>query len=87
MAAGVPPVVTRVGAMAEVVAEGRAGLVVPPGDPAALASALECLRGDEAGRAALGRAAAQRVREVYGARRMAREYEAVYSRLLGRALD
>jgi glycosyltransferase involved in cell wall biosynthesis len=41
MAAGTPVVVTRVGALPEVVAHERTGLVVPPGDPQALRSALE----------------------------------------------
>lgn len=35
-----PMVVTRVGGLPEVVAEGRTGFVVPPGDPAALAGSV-----------------------------------------------
>ncbi|MGH9945427.1 MAG: glycosyltransferase, partial [Pyrinomonadaceae bacterium] len=38
--AGLPAVATDVGQCAEVLAEGRAGLLVPPGDPAVLAEAL-----------------------------------------------
>ncbi len=38
---GVPTVATRVGGIPEAVFDGTAGLLVPPGDPAALASALE----------------------------------------------
>ncbi|BBZ28537.1 glycosyl transferase [Mycolicibacterium madagascariense] len=46
MAAGTPVVVTRVGALPEVVAHHRTGLVVTPGDPAALAEALDSVVGD-----------------------------------------
>jgi len=87
MAAGVAPVVTRVGAMAEAVADGQAGLVVPPGDGDALLQALDSLLRDVDARRRVGQAAAERVRERYAARRMARDYEAIYARLLGRALD
>ncbi len=40
---GLPLVATRVGGLAEVVEEGRNGLLVPPGEPAALAAALQRL--------------------------------------------
>jgi glycosyltransferase involved in cell wall biosynthesis len=46
MAAGTPVVATRVGALPEVVAHEHSGLVVPPGDADALASALDRLVGD-----------------------------------------
>jgi glycosyltransferase involved in cell wall biosynthesis len=37
---GVPVITTRVGGLAEVVSDGGTGLLVPPGDPAALALAV-----------------------------------------------
>ena len=40
MAAARPVVASRVGGLAEVVVDGESGLLVPPGDPAALAAAL-----------------------------------------------
>lgn len=43
---GVPVVATRVGAMPEVLGDGIEGLLVPPGDPAALADALRRLLED-----------------------------------------
>jgi glycosyltransferase involved in cell wall biosynthesis len=46
MAAGTPVVVTRVGALPEVVTHGRTGLVVEPGDAGALAAALDAVVGD-----------------------------------------
>jgi glycosyltransferase involved in cell wall biosynthesis len=39
-ALGVPVITTRVGGLAETVAEGETGLIVPPVDPQALASAI-----------------------------------------------
>ncbi len=59
MYVGLPVVATRVGGVPEVVAEGRAGLLVPPAQPAALAEALLELAADPARRRSLGAAAAQ----------------------------
>lgn len=57
MAAGLPTVATAIGGCREVVQDGVTGLLVPPGDHAALVSALRCLldpaRGQEL-RASLG---------------------------------
>ncbi len=53
MAAGVPIVATRVGAVAELLADGRFGRLVAPTDAAALADAIESLAGDEAERGRL----------------------------------
>jgi glycosyltransferase involved in cell wall biosynthesis len=62
-AAGVPVVASAIGGIPELVDDGRTGLLVPPGDTAALATALTRLvaRPEEA--AALGRAGWARVRE------------------------
>jgi glycosyltransferase involved in cell wall biosynthesis len=54
MACGVPCVGTRIEAVPEIVREGATGLLVPPGDPAALAEALERLLSDPAGARAMG---------------------------------
>jgi glycosyltransferase involved in cell wall biosynthesis len=60
MAAGVAPVVTRVGGMPEVIRDGRDGLLVEPDDPGALAEAMVRLAGDDAFRSAVGAAARRR---------------------------
>jgi glycosyltransferase involved in cell wall biosynthesis len=61
MAQGVPPVVTRVGGMPELVEDGVSGLVIPPRDDAALAEAFLRLAGDPSLRERLGAAARRRI--------------------------
>jgi glycosyltransferase involved in cell wall biosynthesis len=60
MATGLACVATRVGGVPEVVTDGRDGILVEPGDPDALATALGKLLGDENLRGDLGRRAARR---------------------------
>ncbi|WP_432561324.1 glycosyltransferase family 4 protein [Kineococcus sp. SYSU DK003] len=71
MACGVPVVVTRTAGMEDYVADGETGLLVPPGDPAALAAAVSGLLADPDRAAAMGRAAAERVRQRFSTARMA----------------
>ena len=61
MCFGCPSVATRVGGIPEVVEDGISGLLVPPGDAAGLARAVEALIADPTRRAAMG-AAARRAR-------------------------
>jgi glycosyltransferase involved in cell wall biosynthesis len=82
MAAGRPLVASAVGGLADAVADGVTGLLVPPEDPARLAAALESLLRDPALRAALGSAAAQRVAERFGAERLVDAYERLYHRIV-----
>lgn len=63
MAAGLPVVSTRTGAIPETIADGVHGLLVDPGDAAGLAAALGRLLGDPSLRAALGRAARERAQD------------------------
>jgi glycosyltransferase involved in cell wall biosynthesis len=51
MAAALPVVATRVGGVPEEVEDGRSGLLVPPGDPPALAEAIRIVLSDPALRA------------------------------------
>jgi len=70
-----PVVVTDVGSLAEAVEHGVTGLVVPSGDPAALAAALSKLLADPDGTAAMGRAAGRASRDRFG-------WEAIAARVL-----
>jgi glycosyltransferase involved in cell wall biosynthesis len=54
MACGVPCVGTRIEAVPEIVRDGETGLLVPPGDPAALALALDRLLSDPMRARAMG---------------------------------
>lgn len=72
MACGVPLVATSGGALPEVVGpSGRAGVLVPPGDPEALAAALGRLLDDDDERRRLGEAGRARVLERFTWRRCA----------------
>ena len=83
MALGLPPVVTRVGGNAEVVTHDRDGLLVPPGDSAALAAAYVELAADTDRRHRLGEAAGRRA-EDFDIARTARDPEARYASLARR---
>lgn len=65
MACGLPVVATRVGGIPEVVREGIDGLLVPPGDPAALAHALRTLTSSPDLRRRLGGNARDRIATSY----------------------
>ena len=78
MAAGRPVVATAVGATAELIENGIQGLLVPPGDPQAVASAIERLLDDPALASQMGAAGRQRVRQKYSLEDMVRRHEDFY---------
>jgi glycosyltransferase involved in cell wall biosynthesis len=78
MAAGRPVVATAVGGNTEVVADDRTGMLVPPGDPAAIAGAVLGLLGEPARAARLGAAAREFVCDRFGARARVAELERLY---------
>lgn len=81
---GKPVVATRLGTGVEYVTlHEETGLLVPPGDEAALAQALNRLLDDVALRAQLGEAGRQRVAQVFSRQRMVDATVGVYRRLLG----
>jgi glycosyltransferase involved in cell wall biosynthesis len=84
MAAGLPVVSTAVGGVPELVREGETGLLVPSGDAAALARALQALVDDPARREAMGKAARQHAIAHFDIRHTVRQYETLYERLLQR---
>ncbi|HYL79884.1 MAG TPA: glycosyltransferase [Candidatus Acidoferrum sp.] len=82
MACGLPVVATSVGGTLELVLDGETGLLVPPGDPAALADAmLKLLEARELAEA-LGRAGRARVESHFGEGLMLRRMEELLDRLV-----
>jgi len=78
MASGLPVVASGVGGLAEMLADGETALLVPPDDPAILASALARLRDDPALRERLATNGRTLMREKYDIRRMVQAVEEVY---------
>jgi glycosyltransferase involved in cell wall biosynthesis len=79
MACGVPVVASALSGIPEAVEHERTGLLVPPGDPAALATAIERVLTDAALRARLVAAARRRVEERFDCREGSRAIAALLS--------
>jgi glycosyltransferase involved in cell wall biosynthesis len=76
MACGRPVIAADAGGTAELVGRDGAGVLVPPGDPDALAAAVRELLRDPARRASLGQFARHRVETEFPLSRMIDRYEA-----------
>ncbi len=83
MAWGKAIVATAVGGVPDVLSDGRDALLVPPGDPAALATALARLAGDADLRQRLGGAARERARRL-NAEEVTDRLDRLYRELLAR---
>lgn len=81
MAAGKPVIATDAGGVRDVVVHGRTGLLVPPGNPAALAEAVIRLAMDREEAARLAAEARERVRREYSLQAMLERYESLYRSL------
>jgi glycosyltransferase involved in cell wall biosynthesis len=81
-AAGCCVVAADHGGLPEILRDGETGLLVTPGDPAALAAALARLRGDRALRERLGAAAADDVRERFAPGLLLDRAQFLYDELL-----
>lgn len=84
MRARVPIVATCVGAIPEVLEDGKSGILARPGDASDLARAIETLSLDPARRSTQVDAAAARLRERYTAAAMADAYLKIYEQCLER---
>lgn len=85
MAVGLPVASSAIPGPVEMIQEGVDGVLVPPGDPAALAGALAGLIAAPPKAAALGVAARAKVLEDYGPQSLKRRLDAVLDLMLGRA--
>jgi glycosyltransferase involved in cell wall biosynthesis len=82
MAAGRPVVASRIGGLADLVLDGTTGLLVPPGDPAALRDAIQRLLDDRPLAERMGAQGRKRA-EAYRASDVIPRLERVYRRLIG----
>lgn len=83
MAAGVPVIVTRVGAIPDVVVEGVHGLFVPTRDPGAVSRAVVTLASDRELLTRMSAACRRRIAGGYSIERLAEEFCGLYSELCG----
>ena len=81
MAAGCPVIASAVGGIPDVISEGFNGLLVPPGDPQALARAIGSLLADPALAFAMGRAARATIASRFTAERAVDRVGRIYSNL------
>lgn len=80
MAHGVPVIATTVGGIADIL-DGESGILVPPGDSAALADAMLSLARDHTRRVAMGVAAKQRYEKLFSQRAVLPLLLQTYSRV------
>jgi starch synthase len=83
MACGTAVVGSRVGGIPEVVADGKTGLLAPPGDPVTLADAINVLLLDEPLAAEMGRLGRARAEAEFGWAGIAAQTVALYTELAG----
>jgi L-malate glycosyltransferase len=83
MAYGLPVVATAVGGVPELIEDGVQGRLVPPADPARMASAIAWMIEHPAERARMGAAGRERVTREFGTAAMVRRTQAVYESLVG----
>jgi glycosyltransferase involved in cell wall biosynthesis len=80
-----PVLATAVDGTKEVIADGVTGVLVPPGQPAALATALIKLLSNKEWSLALGEQAHERAERLFSLDRQLRETETLYRALLNKA--
>jgi glycosyltransferase involved in cell wall biosynthesis len=85
LACGTPVVASDLPGVRTVVDHERDGLLVPPGDPMALAAALSRLGGDPDWRQAMGAAGRRKVEARYRWERIGERLEQIYTEVLGQA--
>jgi glycosyltransferase involved in cell wall biosynthesis len=76
---GVPVIGSDLGGITDIVRDGETGLLVPPGDPAALAAAVERLARDGGLRARLGEAGREYVATAFGWPAIMAQWEECYA--------
>ncbi len=83
MATGLPIIATDVGGNPELVKDGETGLLVPPSDPLAMATAMLTLLADDKKRLQQAKMSYQRVQKHFSILTMVKNYTDVYDSLIG----
>lgn len=83
MASGKPVVSTKVGAIPEVVDDGKTGLLVEPNNPQQLAAAVLKLAGNKRLRGKMGAAGREKAVERFGWKKIVGGYVGVYGGFVG----
>jgi glycosyltransferase involved in cell wall biosynthesis len=84
MAMGKPVVATNVGGNQELVADGKTGFIVPPGDPEALSEAIIRLLRDTDAAQAMGQRGKEKIINELSWERYVNEYQSLYEETLER---
>jgi glycosyltransferase involved in cell wall biosynthesis len=84
LAQGTPVIASRVGGIPEFIEDGKAGRLIPPEDPVALAAAMAALWDDESTRLEWGRYGREVVVPRYQWDRVVDRLQAVYAEVQGR---
>lgn len=82
MSCSLPIISTRVGDIDRIIEQGVSGLIVEPADPAMLQQALQKVLTDPDYAKRMGAAARTRVEQYFSSTQMAREYLALYERVM-----
>jgi len=85
MAAGVPPVATKIGGNTEIIEHGRSGLLVTPRDVEGIVNCFVHLARAQEWRLELGRNARERIVRHFSLERMLQRYDRMYSELMERS--
>ena len=78
---GIPAIASDAPGIDEAIEHGKTGLLVPPGDAAALADAIETLYANKKLRLSMGHAGRERTSRMFALSSMANAFEAIYAEL------
>lgn len=82
MVQGVPPVVTQAGGSPELVVDQESGIVIPPGDPQAISTAVLWLKNHDLERKQMGQKARERIASEFNCEKTVEKTMAVYQALV-----